>query len=276
MVDLRVGSVTTVLGWPGFADVTLAGLIFLCVAAFAAGLVDAVCGGGGLIQLPALLLVLPGGDPIYSLAVGKISSGSGTAAALRTYAGKVDIDWRRTTPMAVLAFAGSIGGAAVADMLPADVLKVFVMVALVGVGIYTWRQPNLGELEVDKLTPRRQIAAMCAAGLVIGLYDGALGPGTGSFLVFFFVGVIGYAFLRASAATKVINLGTNLGGLLYFAVAGKVLWGLGISMAVCNMAGGMVGSAIAVRYGSSFVRKVFLVVVGGLIVTLGGRALLGI
>jgi uncharacterized membrane protein YfcA len=267
--------VTTALDWPGFGQISLAALLFLCAAAALAGAVDAVVGGGGLVQLPALLLVAPGGQPLYALATNKVAAVVGTAAAVRTYARETSIDWWAALPMALAAFGGAVGGAAFAGALAPGVLNAVVLVALVAVGLYTWRKPELGAAEAPRFARAAQVGVMALGGALIGFYDGLAGPGTGAFLVFLLVGVVGFAFLRASATAKVVNVATNLGALLYFIPAGKVLWGLGLVLAVCNVTGAVLGAKLAVRRGSAFVRRVFLTVVVALVVSLGWKAAVG-
>ncbi|WP_243789458.1 TSUP family transporter [Saccharopolyspora gloriosae] len=266
----------TALGWPGFAELSLAGLIFLCCAAFLAGAVDAIVGGGGLIQLPAMLLLVPGGELIYSLGTNKLAAVAGTAAAARTYAKRTPVPWRSALPMAAVAFLGALGGAMFAASLPQTVLTGVVLVALVAVGIYTWRKPDLGSVAAPRFGSARQTQVMVAGGAVIGFYDGIAGPGTGSFLVFLLVGLVGFAFVGASATAKVVNVATNLGALLFFIAAGKILWGLALVMAVSNATGSVLGAALASNRGSVFVRKVFLAVVVALVASLGWKLASGI
>lgn len=265
----------TALNWPGFADLSLAGLLFLCAAAFLAGAVDAIVGGGGLIQLPALMMLLPGGEMIYSLATNKISSIAGTAAAARTYAKRAPMDWGSALSMAAVALLGSLGGAALADALPSSVLNVVVLVALIAVGVHTWRKPGLGSSDEPRFTRRMQLLVMLLGGGAIGFWDGIAGPGTGSFLVFWLVGLAGFAFVTASATAKVVNVATNVGALIFFIPAGKVLWGLGLAMAVCNAAGSVGGAVLAAKRGSGFVRRMFLTVVTGLVLSLGWKLAAG-
>lgn len=264
------------LTWPGFADLSLAGLLFLCAAAFLAGAVDAIVGGGGLIQLPAMLLLVPGGEVIHSLATNKVASVAGTAAAARTYAKRTPIDWRSALPMALLALLGSLGGAIFADALPSGVLNAVVLAAIVVVAVHTWRKPDLGSVDAPRFGRRGQLAVMLLGGVLLGFWDGIAGPGTGSFLVFLLVGLVGFAFLTASATAKVVNVATNVGALLFFIPAGKVLWGLGLCMAVSNAAGSVLGASLASRRGSGFVRRVFLTVAVGLVVSLGWKVAAGI
>jgi uncharacterized protein len=241
----------------------------LCVAALLAGWVDAVVGGGGLIQLPALLVLVPGATPVQVLATNKLSSVFGTAAASWTYWRRVRPDLRTALPMAAAALAGSAGGAALASLLPESVFRPLVLVLLVVVGAYTLNRPALGEVQALRFTGRRHLAAALGAAVAIGFYDGIFGPGTGSFLVFALVALMGYSFVQASAKARLVNLATNLGALAVFVPQGAPLYGLGLAMAACNVLGGRLGAVTAISRGSRFVRVVFLVVVGALVVRLG-------
>jgi uncharacterized protein len=247
-------------------------LLPLLLAALAAGWIDAVSGGGGLIQLPALLIGLPREEPATAFGTNKASSVLGTTAAMITYLRRAEArpDLRTALPMALMAFIGSAGGAAVATSLPAGVLRPLVLILLVVVGAWTWRRSTLGSVESLRWNGgRRHIAVAAIAGGAIGFYDGIFGPGTGSFLVFLLVGLLGYSFLRASSTAKVVNVGTNIAALSVFAPQGHVLWKVGLAMGVANLVGGITGARMAVRRGSEFVRVVFLVVVAGLIIRLG-------
>jgi len=143
-----------------------------------------------------------------------------------------------------------------------------VLAALIGVGIYVWRRPQLGMVSVRKHPGRGHYGWTALIGLVVGAYDGFLGPGTGSFFVILLVGVLGYGFLEASATAKIANLVTNLSAIVVFGLSGSVLWGLGLMMGAANLMGGYLGARTAIRRGSSFVRKVFLIVLSGLIIKL--------
>ncbi|SDC80431.1 hypothetical protein SAMN05660690_2621 [Geodermatophilus telluris] len=243
-------------------------LAFVLVAALAAGWVDAVVGGGGLLQLPALLLV-PGLAPVQALATNKLASVFGTTTSAVTYQRRVHPDLRTALPMAAVALAASFGGASVAALLPAAVFKPVIVVALVGIALFTAFRPALGEVTALRHTGRRHHGTALAVGGVIGFYDGVLGPGTGSFLVFSLVALLGYDFLSASAKAKIVNVATNLGALLFFVPHGSVVWGLGLLLAVANTLGGYLGSRTATSRGTGFVRGVFLVVVTALIARLG-------
>jgi uncharacterized membrane protein YfcA len=245
-------------------------VVLLLVAALVAGWVDAVAGGGGLIQLPALLIGLgPGTAPIYSLATNKLASICGTATSSVTYYRRIRPDLRTALPMAGLALVGALLGAAIASNLPAQWIRPIVLVALVGVLLYTLSHPDLGEQTVLRHSGRRHHVTTGGIGFVIGVYDGAIGPGTGSFLVFALVGWVGYAFVEASAKAKITNFATNLGALIVFAPQGVVLWRLGLAMGLANLLGGYIGARTAVARGARFVRVVFVVVSALLIVRLG-------
>ena len=243
-------------------------VLVLCAFAFLAGALDAVVGGGGLVQLPALLLVLPQVPVVQLLGTNKLASVVGTCSAAITYARKVPVDRGTAVPMVVAAFAGSALGAALATVVPGAALRPLVLVALVAVLAFTLRRPALGEVEALRLSPRAQRGVAVGGGAGIGLYDGLIGPGTGSFLVFLLVGVVGLSFLHASATAKAVNTATNLAALLLFGLAGHVLWGLGLLMAASNLLGSQVGARAAIRRGSAWVRRVFVVVVGALVLRL--------
>ncbi|MCF6744484.1 sulfite exporter TauE/SafE family protein [Blastococcus sp. KM273128] len=243
-------------------------LLLLLVAALTAGWIDAVVGGGGLVQLPALLLV-PGISPVEALATNKLASIFGTTTSAITFQRRVRPDLRTALPMALVALAGSFAGASVAAALPAAVFKPVIVVALVAIAAFTLLRPSLGEVTALRHTGRRHHGVAAALGAGIGFYDGILGPGTGSFLVFAMVSLLGYDFLHASAKAKIVNVATNLGALLFFAPIGAVFWGLGLLMGAANMLGGYLGSRTATTRGSGFIRVVFLVVVTALIGRLG-------
>jgi uncharacterized membrane protein YfcA len=270
-----MGSLTTPLPWPGFGGVSLLALVALCAASVLAGLVDAIVGGGGLVQLSALLVVLPGGAAIHAVATNKLASVVGTASAAVTFARRVPLDRRHALPMAAAAFCGAVGGALLAALLPSRVLTIVVLLALVAVGTYTWRRPALGAVHAPRFARGTQGLVMAVGGAAIGFYDGLAGPGTGSFLVFLLVGLVGFAFLQASATAKVVNTATNCGALVFFLPAGAVLLGLGAVLAVANLAGAVLGARLAVERGSPFVRRVFLVVVTVLVATLAVRLATG-
>ncbi|WP_314645855.1 TSUP family transporter [uncultured Microbacterium sp.] len=252
----------------GLEQLTWATLVLVVIAAFAAGWIDAVVGGGGLLQLPALLLI-PGIAPIQALATNKLASVFGTATSSVTYYRRAKPDIRTAIPMALIALAGSFGGAAVATLLPAAAFKPIIVVALLAVALFTALRPQMGAATRLRFQGHRHHVMAGAAGLVIGFYDGMIGPGTGTFLVIALVALLGYDFLQASAKAKIVNLATNAGALLLFIPHGSVLWLLGGILAIANVAGSYLGSRMAISRGTRFIRVVFLVVVVALIAKLG-------
>jgi len=234
--------------------------IFLAIASGFAGFVDAMAGGGGLIQLPALLVGLPNKDLPLILGTNKVPSIFGTAAAARNYFKNIKPDIPLTITMVVPAFAGSMAGAALAATIPKEFFKPFLVFLLLVVAIYTWRKPEMGMNENLKYTNRKRLVIVAVIGLLIGFYDGIFGPGTGTFLVFFLVSAIGFAFLKASATAKLVNIATNAGAILSFQLTGHIWWQLGLLLAFANVTGAIIGSRLAIRGGSPLVRKVFLAV----------------
>ncbi len=255
-------------------DLPLADVAVLCAVAALAGALDAIVGGGGLLQLPALLLALPGVPVVQLLGTNKLASVVGTASAAVTYARRVPVDRATAVPMVVAAFIGSGLGAALATLLPGESLEPLVLAALVAVLVFTARRPALGEVEALRLGPRAQRGVALGGGALLGAYDGLVGPGTGTFLVFLLVGGVGLSFLRASATAKAVNTATNLAALLLFGLGGHVLWTLGAAMAASNLVGSQVGARLAIRRGSTWVRRVFLVVVTALVLRLAADVLL--
>lgn len=246
-------------------DLPLATLVLLALSAAFAGMIDAIAGGGGLVQLPALLAGLPRTEVATVLGTNKLSSILGTSVAATTYARKVRPELSTALPMVVAAFLSSAAGASVATAVPTEFFRPLIVVLLIGVGIYTWRRPQLGQVEQLRHGVGHRALLATGIGASIGFYDGIFGPGTGSFLVFLLVGYLGYAFLRASATAKIVNWGTNAAAILVFGYAGHVLWILGLTMGVANVVGAFIGARLAIRGGSELVRKVFLVVVVALI-----------
>ncbi|GAA3833788.1 TSUP family transporter [Brevibacterium ammoniilyticum] len=254
----------------GGIDVTLVMLLWLLAAGALAGWIDAVVGGGGLIQLPALLLV-PGMTPVQAVATNKVGSIAGTTASAVTYLRRVTPDRSATIPAAATAFLGAVLGAKLATLVPSQLFTPIILAALVAVGLFTLLNPSLGadaSLRFGE-TSKRHHALSWLIGLIVGIYDGVLGPGTGSFLVIAFVSIIGFSFLQASATAKVVNWATNFGALVYFVPDGQVVWLLGLVVAAGNVTGGIIGARTAIAKGSGFVRIVFIVVVSAMVLKLG-------
>jgi uncharacterized membrane protein YfcA len=248
-------------------------IALLVLAALAAGFVDAVVGGGGLIQLPAMLIALPGASVVQIAATNKLASFCGTSISAATYFRRIRPDPRTFLPLMLAAFGGSFGGALVASLMPRSAFDPIILVALVLVGAYVWFKPSVGSLTQLRFSGGTHLSAVLTTGLAVGFYDGAIGPGTGSFFVFALVGLLGYNFLEASAKAKLANWATNLAALVVFIPQGAVLWELAPLMAVANITGGYLGARVAMARGARFVRIFFLVVVSALVVRLGGGVL---
>lgn len=244
---------------------TLVDLLLLAAGAFFAGLVDSVVGGGGLIQIPALFGVMPQAAPATVFGTNKLSSVFGTAFATIRYARRIDIPWRAAAPAALAAFVFSYLGAMAVALMPREMLRPLVFVLLVAVTLYTFVRKDLGSVDHGRHIGRRGMVLAVGFGAVLGFYDGFFGPGTGSFLIFVFVRFFGLDFLRASVASKIVNVSTNLAALLYFGISGHILYTVGPMMAVFNVGGAVVGSHLALHRGSGFVRQVFLLMASLLI-----------
>lgn len=240
-------------------------ILVLTLASLFAGFIDSIVGGGGLILVPALFSVLPGTAPATLLGTNKSASVWGTAAAAAQFHHRVGLRWRTLLPAGVLAFAGSLVGAWAVTVVPGEFLRKLLPLVLVALLLYTLARKDLGQHHVPRFSGRAELLATASIGALLGLYDGFFGPGTGSFFVFLFVRWLGYDFLNAAGSAKLLNTMTNLGALLLFGLKGHVLWQLALTMAVANVAGSVIGARVAIKHGAGFVRKVFIVVVGALI-----------
>jgi uncharacterized membrane protein YfcA len=246
-------------------DIAWLDLIFILVAATGAGLIDSMVGGGGLIQTPALFAVFSTTPHAQLLGTAKLAGIGGTTSAAFRFARSVQIPWRFALPATLAAFVASLAGALLTTRIPSQFFRPLVPFMLAAVFIYVARRRDFGTLHAPRTVDGRTIAIAAIGGGAIGFYDGFFGPGTGTFLVFFFVRVFALDFLHASASAKVVNIAANAAALLLFGFTGNVVWLLGLAMMICNIAGSIVGSHLAIRHGSIFVRKVFLVVVSALI-----------
>jgi len=248
------------------SDISTLTLIFILVAAFSAGYVDAIAGGGGLIQLPALLISFPDREVAEVAGTNKLGSIFGTSAAALNYRRNIKTDPKLLLAMVLPAFIGSGSGSLLATQISTEQLKVAIVVMLVAVFTYTLARPDLGKVEVLKGAAKRQRTVGAIAGLTIGFYDGFIGPGTGTLLMIVLVAALGFAFIGASAIAKVVNVATNFASILVFGISGSIMWVVGLAVGICNLAGGIIGSRVAIRRGSDFVRKFYLVVTFALIV----------
>ncbi|MDP4505169.1 TSUP family transporter [Nonomuraea turcica] len=243
-------------------------VLVLLVAAAGAGWVDAVVGGGGLLQLPAIMIT--GMPPVEAMATNKLSSVFGTTSAAVAYARSTKLDRQVAIPGAGMAVLSAGLGAWAAAAISAEVLRPAVMVVLLAVAAFVTLRPSFGAVPQPHLRTNARVAvAVVAAGVGIAFYDGIMGPGTGTFLIIAFTTILGLDFVSASASAKIINIGTNVGALVVFGLQGHVQWALGLGMAVCNVAGAQVGARMALKRGAAFVRIVLLCVVAAMVVRLG-------
>ena len=244
-------------------------IIVLCLAAFLAGFVDAIVGGGGLIQTPVALVLLPNIAVASVIGSLKIPSFSGTALAARQYLKKVDMDWKLLSIMAIVAFASAFLGSNLLTKVHNDFMKPFLLGVLTIIAIYTFVKKNFGAHQAKEHSRKTQLFLAVIISILIGFYDGFIGPGTGSFFVLAFVSVLGFDFLHASANAKMVNLATNFGSICLFILKGKIIWAIAIPMAICNAVGGWIGAKLAIKKGNGFIRVFFLIVVIGTLIRFG-------
>lgn len=244
-------------------------LLLAAAASALAGFIDAIVGGGGLVLVPALFSLYPQTPPATLFGTNKGAAVWGTGWAALQYSRRVDLPWRALLPAVALALAGSFAGAWTVTQVDPSGLRRALPLVLAGVLAYTLWRKDLGHHHEPRFGRRAQAAVAGAIGLSIGFYDGFFGPGTGSFFVFLFVRTLGFDFLHASAAAKVLNTATNVAALVLFACSGHVWWQVAAVMAVANVAGSLLGTRLALQRGAGFVRAVFIVVVGALILKTG-------
>ena len=238
-----------------FSDLALEIILLLAAAAFLAGFVDSIAGGGGLITVPVLLLA--GFSPVEALGTNKLQGLFGTASATISYASKGHVDLRKQAPWALLAFVGSIAGAALATVLSGELLRAALPVMLVAIALYFAFKPNMDDVDrAERIGPF--LFGMTIPPL-LGFYDGLFGPGTGSFLMLAFVGLAGYGVLKATAHTKLLNFASNVGGFAFFAAAGVVSWKIGLMMGVCQFLGARLGAALAMKKGARLIKPLLVV-----------------
>ncbi len=231
-------------------------VLFLVVAAFFAGFVDSIAGGGGLITVPALILA--GVSPVQALGTNKLQGLFGAGSATIAYAAKGHVDLRRQMPSAFLSFLGAVGGAALATAIPADWLRMLLPFLLAAIAVYFALKPNMDD--VDRGERLRPFVFGLTVVPLIGFYDGVFGPGTGSFFMLAFVSLAGYGVLKATAHTKLLNFASNLGGFLAFALAGVVLWKIGIAMGIAQFLGARLGASVAMKRGARIIKPLLILV----------------
>lgn len=244
-----------------FSDYSLYTLFFLAAFAFIAGFLDAIVGGGGLIQLPALLIQFPQLALPSLFGTNKIAALSGTSIAAVQYAKRISFNWKVLLSISLFSFLFSFLGARTVSYLDSEALKPLILIILIAIAIYTFIKKDLGNVATKDLSTAKKMIFGAVIGAVIGFYDGFFGPGTGSFFVLAFVVILGFDFLSASAYAKVVNCITNISALLVFVSHGNYLLELAILMAVFNIAGNFLGTKIALKKGNGFIRIVFLIIV---------------
>ena len=247
-------------------------LILASLASLAAGLIDAISGGGGLILVPALFAIFPTTHPATLFGTNKAAAIWGTGIASVQYSRRVKMPWHALAPAAISGFLASLAGAWMVTVVSPDFLRKLLPVVLLLVLLYTLHKKDLGRHHAPRFAGRVETAVACGVGAVIGFYDGFFGPGTGSFFVFLLVRLLGYDFLHASAGAKLLNTATNLAALLLFTLKGHVWWHFALAMALSNITGSLLGTHLALRHGSGFVRVVFMAVVAALILKTGWDA----
>ena len=240
-------------------------LYLLCAFAFLAGFIDSIVGGGGLVQIPAFFVLYPQLSVPNIIGTNRLASAVGTSVAAWNYSRTVKIPWKTVLYAGVPAALFSYFGATVQSMLPASVLKPIILFLIIAIALYTYRKKDLGHKEEFKIPLEKLHWWAAGIGATLGFYNGFIGPGTGSLLVFGFVSVIGYSFLSSSAISKIINVVADVSSLLFFLMHKYILFHLALPMMACNVAGSYLGSRMAVLRGNAFIRQVFLVVVAGIV-----------
>jgi len=249
-------------------------ILSLVFFAFCAGAIDAAVGGGGLIQIPALMGALPHYPAATIFGTNKLASICGTASAAFSYLKQVKLQWKLLAVIGVTAYISSFGGAACVSLIPQEILRPFVLFMLIVIAIYTFFKKQFGQTHVQQEMTNKMLLIAGLGGLLIGFYDGLFGPGTGSFFIFYFIRFLKVDFLHASALSKIGNFMTNFAALSFFVPTGHVLFQLGLMMAVANVFGSLLGVKMAIKYGSGFIRIIFLILVSILICRLGYQMLI--
>ncbi|MCQ6256139.1 TSUP family transporter [Pseudomonas sp. Q11] len=249
-------------------------MVALGFFAFCGGMIDAAVGGGGLVQVPALLHALPQYSLSTVFGTNKLAVLVGNVSSIFSYVKRIKIVWKLMLPTMASAFIFSFLGALSVALIPKEIMEYVVFFVLVAMAIYTFVKKDLGRIHSSAQCGSREVLLGVFFGGVVGFYDGVFGPGSGSFLLFIFVKYFGYDFLNASASAKLVNLGTFSAALLFFIPSGHVLWVVGGLVAVCNMAGALTGTFLALRYGSGLIRILFLLLLIFLIGRMGLSILL--
>ena len=242
-------------------EIDLVQWVILFFGTAAAGWVDAVIGGGGLILIPMLLAVLPGLAPAAALGTSKLAAVTGTGSAAVTLARKVKLDKAEMARFLLIALVCSGLGASVASSLDKDVMRPIIIVLMVAVGIFVAFKPDFGSSDAAGTRGGWRSVVVLLLSAVISFYDGIFGPGTGMFLIMAFTSIFAQNFLTSAAMAKVVNTATNFGALIVFIIGGHVWWTLGIVLGVANIAGALLGARTVLGGGAKFIRYALLTLV---------------
>lgn len=250
-------------------DLSVINLALLALAMFASGFIDAIAGGGGLIQTPAMLLSFPDENPVSVVATSKTAAFFGTTTAAIKYRLSIKTNPQLLIAMVIPAFIGACFGSLLASYISPESFKSSIFFMMIAIFIYTLLKPDLGKIHVERHSHRKLMIIGAIAAALIGFYDGLIGPGTGTMLMIALVAVMGFAFVGASAIAKVVNATTNLASIIVVGLKIGIMWKLGILLGLANLVGGYTGSHMAIKKGSGFIRIFYLTVTGILIVRLG-------
>lgn len=236
-------------------------ILFLCIASFVAGFIDAIVGGGGLIQTPAALILLPNVPVASIIGTLKIPGFSGTSIATYQYLKRVNVNWKLFAVMAMVSFTFAYLGSSLLNVMQNDFMKPLLFAILILLLFYTYLKKDFGQYQSNKLSSKQHYFYAILISIVLGFYDGFIGPGTGSLLIMAFIAFLGFDFLQASANAKLVNLATNFGSITLFVLKGKIIWAVAIPMAICNATGSWLGARLAISKGNGFIRVFFLIIV---------------
>jgi uncharacterized membrane protein YfcA len=229
----------------------------LFAAGLAAGFVDSIAGGGGLITLPVLLNL--GVPPMEALGTNKLQATFGSGGATWNYGRAGLIDFKECAAGVAWTFAGALAGSLLVRSLDPALLRKLIPWLLIAIALYTLLRPQFGGADLRPMLGRAVFYPL--VGLGIGFYDGFFGPGTGSFWAVAFVLGLGFNLTRATAHTKLMNFASNAASLLVFLLCRKVLFGPGLTMGLGQWLGARLGARLVVRRGTKFIRPVFVSIV---------------
>lgn len=237
-------------------------LVLLCFLALIAGFIDAIAGGGGLIQLPAYFILMPHFSTASLFGSNKFAGFSGTLMSTIQYLKKVKAEWKLIVPSLFVAGVSALAGARLVSLFDKEKLAPVIVILLIAMLIYTVLNKSTGIEDRREEVSKRKISwILPLSAAIIGFYDGFFGPGAGSLLMFVFISFLKYDFLHAAVHTKIFNLVTNVGALLYFVVQGEVHYDVALPVAVCNVTGSYIGAKLAISKGSGLIRVIYIMMV---------------